>query len=191
MPTMPKKPKQHPAEYRQADLDEVSCTDGTMTGDGEETCRLERTMTAREASLKLRYAMDEAEYRSALAVLEEKLSPDSPAREDLVMWVRSSLLEAGASEVEVAKVTRLEDLGGPVVNSWWTKERQDLLRKETAKELAALLEGVSGPGRFAEVADLIIDCTNGPELLAHVAQPAGHVHQAGRKFGSTEGLALT
>lgn len=70
-----------------------------MTGDGKETRRLGRAMTAREASLKLRYAMDEAEHKKCA--------------------------------------------GG------WRR---------------------SAPGRFAEVADLIIDCTNGPELLAHAAE---------------------
>ena len=41
---------------------------------------------------------------------------------------------------------------------------------ETAKELAALLDGVSGSDRLAEVADLIIDCSSGPELLARTAE---------------------
>ena len=40
-----------------------------------------------------------------------------------------------------------------------------------AGELAALLEGVSGPARLATVADLIIDCASGSELLARAAEP--------------------
>lgn len=40
---------------------------------------------------------------------------------------------------------------------------------ETAKELALLLDGVRDSGRLDEVADLIIDCATGRELLAHVA----------------------
>ena len=111
----------------------------------------------------------------------------------------------------MAKVQRLEDLGGPVVDSWFAKRLRESGRKEraeglaegrregrreaesrarrdqratlvrlarrkfgveTAKELAALLEGVSDPDRVAEVADLIIDCTSGPELLVR-SQPDG------------------
>ena len=36
---------------------------------------------------------------------------------------------------------------------------------DTAERLAALLEGVSDPERIAQVADLIIDCPSGPDLL--------------------------
>lgn len=41
---------------------------------------------------------------------------------------------------------------------------------ETAKELASLLAGVGDSGRLDEVADLIIDCATGRELLAHTAE---------------------
>ena len=179
--------------------------------DAEEARGLTCGWTALEAGLKLRYAADEAEYRVALAVLKKKLDRGSPAREGLVMWVRSSMIEAGAKEEDVAKVQRLEDLGEPVVDSWFAKELRESRRKsraegleegrelgrreaearerqnqramlvrqagrkfsvEVANELAALLEEVSGPDRLAEVADLIIDCTSGPELLARAAETA-------------------
>ena len=42
--------------------------------------------------------------------------------------------------------------------------------RETAKELGVLLETVSGSGRLAEIADLIIDCASGEELLVHAAR---------------------
>ncbi len=171
---------------------------------------MERVETAREAALKLRYAADRAEYREALAMLEAWLPRDSAAREGLVAWVRSSMIEAGATEAEMAKVKQLEDLGSPVVDSWWAREGRELRRRgreegeakgrregrqegrqegrrdgqratlvrqarrkfgeAAAGELAALLERVSGPGRLAEVADLIIDCASGPELLARAAE---------------------
>ena len=101
----------------------------------------------------------------------------------------------------MARVQRLEDLGGPVVDSWFAKRLRESGRKEraegrreaeararqnlratlvrqarrkfgveTAEELAALLEGVPGSDRLAEVADLIIDCASGPELLARAAE---------------------
>ena len=175
----------------------------------------ERVETLREAALKLRYAANKAEYKAVLAVLAEWLPRDSAAREGLVAWVRSLMIEAGATEAEMAKVTQLEDLGSLVVDSWWAREGRELRRRgreegeakgrregrqegrreaETtaredqratlvrqagrkfgeaaAGELAALLDGVSGPERLAEVADLIIDCASGPELLARAAETA-------------------
>ena len=41
---------------------------------------------------------------------------------------------------------------------------------ETAKGLATLLEGVSSPERLAEIANLIIDCASGEELLSHASE---------------------
>ena len=170
-----------------------------LVSEAEEARTLERVETPREAALKLRYAADRAEYREALAMLEELLPRDSAAREGLLAWVRSSMIEAGATEAEMAKVKQLEDLGAPVVDSWWAKEGRELRRRgreegrqegrqegqratlvrqarrkfgeAVAGELAALLERVSGPGRLAEVADLIIDCASGSELLARAAEP--------------------
>ena len=172
-----------------------------LVSEAEEARELVRVETARDAALRLRYAADEGEYREALAMLAKLLPHGGPASEGLVAWVRSSMIEAGAKEEDVAKVRRLEDLGGPVVDSWWAKEGRALLRKgraegrreaeararqnqratlvrqarrkfggETATDLAALLEGASGSGRLAEVADLIIDCQSGPALLARAAE---------------------
>ena len=169
-----------------------------------EARELERGETAREAALKLRYAADGAEFREALAVLKALLPGDSVAREGLLAWVRSSMIEEGAKEADMAELRQLEDLEGPVVETWWAKERREMLRQgleegrrkgrreaeararqnqhatlarlarrkfgaETAKELALLLDGVRDSGRLDEVADLIIDCATGRELLAHVA----------------------
>ena len=165
---------------------------------------LVRVETPWEAMLRLRYPADEGEYKEAAAALEGLPLSDA-MREALLAWVRSDMIEAGAKEEDVAKVQRLEDLGGPVVDSWFAKRLRESGRKEraegrregrreaearaqrdqratlvrlarrkfgveTAEELAALLEGVSGSGRLAEVADLIIDCASGPELLARAAE---------------------
>ena len=41
---------------------------------------------------------------------------------------------------------------------------------ETADRLASLLAGVSDPERVGEIADLIIDCASGNDLLAQAAR---------------------
>ena len=164
--------------------------ESVLVSEAEEARGLMRVETPREAGLMLRYAADEGEYREALAVLTKLLSPDGPASAGLVAWVRSSMIEAGAKEADVAKVQRLEDLREPVVDSWFAKRfregrregraegrRATLVRLarrkfgvDTGKKLAALLDGISGPDRLDEVADLIIDCTSGPDLLARAAE---------------------
>ena len=192
-----------------------------LVSEAGEARELERGETAREAALKLRYAADGAEFREALAVLKALLPGDSVAREGLLAWVRSSMIEEGAKEADMAELRQLEDLEGPVVETWWAKERREMLRQgleegrargrqegikegrregrrkgrreaearalqdqratlarqarrkfgaETAKELASLLAGVGDSGRLDEVADLIIDCATGRELLAHTAE---------------------
>ena len=181
-----------------------------LVSEEAEARRLVRVETPWEAVLRLRYAADEGDYTETLAVLkrlvlEGLVSPDDPVIEALLAWVRSLMIEAGAKEEDVAKVQRLEDLGGPVVDSWFAKRLRESGRKEraegrregrreaearaqrgqratlvrqarrkfgveTGKELAALLEGISSSGRLAEVADLIIDCASGPELLARAAE---------------------
>ena len=85
--------------------------------------------TAREASLKLRYPADGAEFREAVAVLRSLLPPDSVAREALLAWVRWSMLEEGAKEEVVAQLEHLDDLAGPIVETWWAKERRETLRR--------------------------------------------------------------
>ena len=109
-------------------------------------------------------------------------------------WVLSSMIEDGAKEEEMAKLQELEDLASPVVDTWWAAERREARRKgleegrrleqqatlvrqarrkfgsETAEGLAALLEGATDLERVAEIADLIIDCTRGRDLLAQAAR---------------------
>ncbi len=44
---------------------------------------------------------------------------------------------------------------------------------ETADQLASLLADVSDPERVGEIADLIIDCASGADLLAQAARTPG------------------
>ena len=159
-----------------------------LVSEAEEAKALTRADTPRTAGLRLRYARDRAEFDEALAVLRE-LPEDSPARRALVEWVRSSMIEDGAKEEEMAELRELEDLASPVVDTWWAAERREARRKgleegrleqratlvrlvrrkfgsETAEGLAALLEGAADLERVAEVADLIIDCGSGRDFLA-------------------------
>ena len=197
------------ADEAQAFLPLALGQESLLVWEAEEARELGRPETAREAALKLRYAADEGEYREALALLAALLPPDGKASEGLAAWVRSSMIEAGAKEEDVARVRQLQDLAEPVVDSWFAKKFRESARKgleaglregreegrreaeararrdlratierlarrkfggETASALATLLEGVSGSGRLAEVADLIIDCRSGPELLARTAK---------------------
>ena len=184
-----------------------------LVSEAEEAKALTRADTPRTAGLRLRYARDRAEFDEALVMLRELLPEDSPARRALVEWVRSSMIEEGAKEEEMAKLRELEDLASPVVETWWAAERREARRKgleegrregrrqgreegrqegeararleqratlvrlarrkfgsETAERLAALLEGATDLEGVAEVADLIIDCTSGRDLLARAAR---------------------
>ena len=100
-----------------------------LVSESEEAEELEHVTTAREAALKLRYAADGAEFQEAVAALRSLLPPDSVAREGLLAWVRSSMLDEGAKEEVVAQLEHLDDLAGPVVETWWAKERREILRK--------------------------------------------------------------
>ncbi len=201
-----------------------------LVSEAQEAREIERGTTAREAALKLRYAANSAEVEEALPVLRALLPRDSAAREGLVAWVRSLMIDQGAKEEDVAKVKQMGDLTGGVAQIWLAEDREKNRREvreevrqevreevcqevreevreevrrevreegrqegrqeaearallerratlvrlarrkfdaETAKELGALLEEVSASERLAEVADLVIDCASGQELLAH------------------------
>lgn len=90
-------------------------------------------MTAREAGLKLRYATDGGEFKEAVSALRALLPRDSTAREGLMAWVRSSMIEAGAKEEDMAQFEKLGDLEGPIVETWWLREREECLRKGRAE----------------------------------------------------------
>ena len=164
-------------------------------GEAEE---LEHVTTARaRRRLKLRYAADGAEFREAVAVLRSLLPPDSVAREGLLAWVRSSMLDEGAKEEVVAQLEHLDDLAGPVVETWWAKERREILRKgheegrqegrregsrtllerqvakkfgvDAAGQLSGLIAGLDGRKEMDAAADAVIECDTVAELLARLA----------------------
>ena len=138
-----------------------------LVSEAEEAKALTRADTPRTAGLRLRYARDRAEFDEALATLRELLPEDSPARRALVEWVRSSMIEDGAKEEEMAELRELEDLASPVVETWWAAERREARRK-------GLEEG-----------------RQEGEARARLERRATLVRQARRKFGSetAEGLA--
>ena len=84
-----------------------------------------------------------------------------------MVWVRSSMIEDGAKEEEMAKLRELEDLASPVVETWWAAERREARRK-------GLEEG-----------------RQEGEARARLERRATLVRLARRKFGSetAEGLA--
>ena len=142
-----------------------------LVSEAEEARALTRADTPRTAGLRLRYARDRAEFGEALAILRELLPEDSPARRALVEWVRSSMIEDGAKEEEMAELRELEDLASPVVETWWAAERREARRKG--------LEEGRREGRQEG------------EARARLEQRATLVRLARRKFGSetAEGLA--
>ena len=95
------------------------------------------------------------------------------------------------------RVRELEDLESPIIETIWDRNYRDEGRREgrkegevlgqratlvrtagrkfgaeTAKQLVALLEGISDLERTDHVADLIIDCASGSDLLKQLERLA-------------------
>ena len=158
-----------------------------LVSEAEEAKTLTRADTPRTAGLRLRYARDRAEFDEALATLRELLPEDSPARRALVEWVRSSMIEEGAKEEEMAKLRELEDLESPVVDTWWAAERRESHRKGLEEGRRQGLREGRREGRQ----EARKESQQESEARARLAQQATLVRQAQRKFGSetAEGLA--
>ena len=159
-----------------------------LVSEAEEAKALTRADTPRTAGLRLRYARDRAEFDEALAVLRELLPEDSPARRALVEWVRSSMIEDGAKEEEMAKLRELEDLASPVVDTWWAAERREAHRKGLEEgRRQGLREGLREGQQEARKEGR----QEGEARGRRLGQRATLVRQARRKFGSetAEGLA--
>ena len=155
-----------------------------LVSEAEEARALTRADTPRTAGLRLRYARDRAEFDEALATLRELLPEDSPARRALVDWVRSSMIEDGAKEEEMAKLRELEDLASPVVDTWWAAERREAHRKGLEEgRRQGLREGRQEARKEGR--------QEGEARGRRLGQRATLVRQARRKFGSetAEGLA--
>lgn len=96
-----------------------------LVSEAAEARSLERADTPRTAGLQLRYAQGRSEFREALATLKTLLPPNSPARRPLLDWVRSSMINEGATEEAMSRLNELEDLENPVYETWWAKERRE------------------------------------------------------------------
>ena len=160
-----------------------------LVSEAEEARELERVMTAHEAALKLRYATDGAEFTEAASALRALLPRDSTAREGLIAWVRNSMIEAGAKEEDVAQLEKLGDLEGPVVETWWVRERKEMLRKGRAEgreegraEVAEAREEGRREGREEGRAEGREEGRAEAEARVLVERRATLVHMARRKF---------
>ncbi len=148
--------------------------DFLLVSEAEEAKVLDKADTPRTAALKLRYAEDRTEFREALATLKKLLPEESPTRQALVEWVRTSRIDDGATEEEMAELRTLEDLGSPVMETWWAKERREAREKGHAEGRA---EGHKQGLREAET-------------LLRRRQRATLVRLARRKFGAETAEAL-
>lgn len=148
--------------------------DFLLVSEAEEAKALDKADTPRTAALKLRYAEDRTEFKEALATLKELLPEESPTRQALVEWVRTSRIDEGAKEEEMAELRTLEDLGSPVMETWWAKERREAREKGHAEGRA---EGHKQGLREAEA-------------LLRRRQRATLVRLARRKFGAETAEAL-
>ena len=159
-----------------------------LVEEAQEAQALETMDTLWEAALRLRYMRGVAEFSEALAKARELMPEPGPVSRALATWVRSALIDDGAKEEDMENVRELADLE-PVVHSFWGAERLAARREgreegraatlvrlarrkfgaETADRLASLLADVSESERVDEIADLIIDCASGDDLLAQAA----------------------
>ena len=167
-----------------------------LVAEAEEAKALTTVDTARDAALRFRYAGTRAESREAVAKLKELLPESSPARDAVVQWVRSRMIATGTKEEHMEQVRELEDLESPIIETIWDRDYREEGRREgreegevlgrratlvrqagrkfgagTAKRLAALLGAVSDAARIDQVADLIIDCASGTDLLKQLESP--------------------
>ena len=127
---------------------------GQKLPEAEEAKAVTELDTARDAALWLRYAEDPEKYEAALEKLKELLPEGSPTRDAVVAWVRGRLTAKGVKEGEA--------LGQ---RATLVRQARRKFGAETADELAGLLERVTDRERTAQVADLIIDCASGRDLL--------------------------
>ena len=130
----------------------------------------------------MRYAEDRTEFREALATLKKLLPEESPTRQALVEWVRTSRIDEGAKEEEMAELRTLEDLGSPVMETWWAKERREAREKGHAKGHAE--------GHAAGRAEGHKQGLREAEALLRRRQRATLVRVARRKFGAETAEAL-
>ncbi len=141
------------------------------------------------AAMALRRERDPARLSALVRSLDVQLAASSVARDALVEWLRSQMINSGATEAEVAHLDTLREAGEMYVNQFQetfrdgveqgleqgVKQAQvDMARwkfgEETAERLAELLESVGDADRVSRIGRLIVECETGEELIANAAR---------------------
>ena len=93
--------------------------------------------------------------------LDERLDASSVERDAVVGWIRSQMINSGATKAEVAHLDTL-------------REAVDMARwkfgEETAHRLAELIEAVGDTDRVSRIGRLLVECETGEDLIAKAAQ---------------------
>ena len=149
------------------------------------------------AGLALRHERDPGRLAAAVRALDERLDDASVAREAFVAWIRSQMIDSGATAADVAHLDTLREAGEMYANRFEETFRDgveqglaqgveqgmargakhahvDMARwkfgEETAERLAELLEAVADPGRASRIGRLLVECETGEELIAKAAR---------------------
>ena len=149
------------------------------------------------AGIELRHGREPGSVERALKVLAG-LAEGSPARQAVTTWFRHAMAKAGVPEEEAARIElkesamdfakrlegwkegwRLEGLeqGRTEGLEQGRTERTTLVIRQverkfgatTAEQLSGLLDGSPDPERLVRVADWIIDCDTGEELIGRAS----------------------
>ncbi len=149
------------------------------------------------AGLALRYERHPERLAAALQALDERLHEASVARNAFVAWIRSQMIDSGATTAEAAHLDTLREAGKMYVNRFQKSFRDgvaqgvaqgveqgveqgvkqaqvDMARwkfgDETAERLAELLEAVCDADRPSRIGRLLVECETGGELIAKAAR---------------------
>ena len=141
------------------------------------------------AAMALRRERDPARLSALVRSLDVQLAASSVARDALAEWLRSQMINSGATEAEVAHLDTLREAGEMYVNQFQetfrdgveqgmaqgVKQAQvDMARwkfgEETAERLAELLEAAGDTARVSRIGRLLVECETGEELIAKAAR---------------------
>ncbi len=141
------------------------------------------------AAMALRRERDPARLSALVRSLDVQLDASSVARGALVEWLRSQMINSGATEGEVAHLDTLREAGEMYVNQFQETFRDGLAQgveqglaqglkqahvdmarwkfgEETAQRLAELLEAAGDAERVSRIGRLLVECETGEELIA-------------------------
>ncbi len=137
------------------------------------------------AGMVLRHERDVTRLAAAVRDLDVQLDASSVARGALVEWLRSQMINSGATEAEVAHLDTLREAGEMYVNQFQETFRDGLAQglqkahvdmarwkfgEETAQRLAELLEAAGDAERVSRIGRLLVECETGEELIAKAAR---------------------